>query len=106
MYEAQLPKDWTYILNDAGCCTLFCSSEDIYLRARKETLPNTPSVGERVICLDAPMGEPHSFGGAMARAREEISVGKEDVSVVEPLAEDLANLIYTSGTTGKPKVRL
>lgn len=103
MYEAQLPKDWTYILNDAGCCTLFCSSEDIYLRARKETLPNTPSVGERVICLDAPMGEPHSFGGAMARAREEISVGKEDVSVVEPLAEDLANLIYTSGTTGKPK---
>mmetsp|Transcript_15704 Transcript_15704/g.28479 ORF Transcript_15704/g.28479 Transcript_15704/m.28479 type:complete len:713 (+) Transcript_15704:214-2352(+) len=104
MYEAQLPKDWTYILNDAGCCTLFCSSEDIYLRARKETLPNTPSVGERVICLDAPMGEPHSFGGAMARAREELGVGKEDgVGVVEPLAEDLANLIYTSGTTGKPK---
>jgi len=25
MYETQLPKDWTYILNDSECSALFCS---------------------------------------------------------------------------------
>ena len=103
MYEAQLPKDWTHILNDSGCCVLFCSTEDIYLKVKKEVLPNTPLVRE-VLCLDAPASEPHSFGGAMALAEEElVGTSKGDDGVVEPLAEDLANLIYTSGTTGKPK---
>jgi len=99
MYEAQLPKDWTHILNDSGCIALFCSTEDIYLKVKKEVLSNTPLVSE-VLCLDAPVDEPHSFRGAMNQA--EMSYDNDE-DVIEPLAEDLANLIYTSGTTGKPK---
>lgn len=93
MYEAQLPRDWAHILNDSGCGTLFCSTEEIYLRAKKEVLPNCPLVRE-ALCLDAPAGEPHSFPGAMARAERE-RYGGGDTGVVEPSAEDLANLIYT-----------
>lgn len=106
MYEAQLPKDWAFILNDSGCCALFCATEDIYLRVKKEVLPYTPLVQE-VICLDAPMGEPHSFQTAMMGHHDVEKKGCRKVcdhDIVEPLPEDLANLIYTSGTTGKPKV--
>ncbi len=92
MYEAQLPKDWTHILNDSECCVLFCSTEDIYLKAKKEVLPCTPLVRE-VLCLNAPTGEPHSFAGAMANAEKDFVA--MDSGVVEPLEEDLANLIYT-----------
>lgn len=107
MYEAQLPRDWTHILNDSGCCALFCSTEEVYLRAMKEALPSCNLVSE-VLCLDAPVEEPNSFKGAMERAAEEMNgIGGlndgRDNSVVAPTADDLANLIYTSGTTGKPK---
>eukprot|EP00581_Thalassiosira_minuscula_P008068 CAMPEP_0183703644 /NCGR_PEP_ID=MMETSP0737-20130205/1321_1 /TAXON_ID=385413 /ORGANISM="Thalassiosira miniscula, Strain CCMP1093" /LENGTH=699 /DNA_ID=CAMNT_0025930441 /DNA_START=117 /DNA_END=2216 /DNA_ORIENTATION=+ len=102
MYEAQLPQDWTHILNDSECRTLICSSEEIYRKAKKEALPNCPLVME-VLCLDAPEEEPHSFRGAMARAAAAACGEEGHSSVVEPTPEDLANLIYTSGTTGKPK---
>ncbi|GMH72539.1 hypothetical protein TrRE_jg2028, partial [Triparma retinervis] len=36
MYEAQLPKDWSYILNDAGCKALFVANDDIFGRAGEE----------------------------------------------------------------------
>ena len=105
MYEAQLPKDWTHILNDSGCCALFCSTEDIYMQVNKEVLSSTPLVHE-VLCLDAPADEPHSFIGAMNRAEHEnndVGMLGVDNGIIEPCEEDLANLIYTSGTTGKPK---
>eukprot|EP00804_Cyclotella_cryptica_P013704 CCRYP_016132-RC/>CCRYP_016132-RC protein AED:0.28 eAED:0.28 QI:348/1/1/1/1/1/11/531/685 len=97
MYEAQLPKDWTHILNDSQCQTLVASTEDIYLRIKSEVLPSTPLINE-VICLDSPKDEPNSFEGMM-----ENMAGRELCKVIEPSEEDLANLIYTSGTTGKPK---
>ena len=95
MYESQLPKDWAHILNDAGCCSLLVSTEEIYLKAKRETLPNTPLVRD-VLCFDAPDDEPHSFKGALARAES-----MNATAVIEPSSEDLANLIYTSGTTGE-----
>lgn len=98
MYEAQLPSDWTYILNDSGSSVVFCATQSIYDRVQKEVLPSTPGV-HASLCLDAPMGEPHAFATAMAAA----SPDKQGSLVVEPTPEDLANLIYTSGTTGKPK---
>lgn len=97
MYEAQLPSDWTYITNDAECCVLFCASQDIYDRAVKQVVPQTPSV-KGVVCLDAALGEPHAFATHMDEASK-----RHEVSVVAPAPDDLANLIYTSGTTGKPK---
>ena len=95
--KAQLPKDWTHILNDSQCQTLFASTEEIYLKIKKEVLPSTPLLNE-VICLDGPKAEPNSFERLM-------EVDRETCGVVEPTEDDLANLIYTSGTTGKPKVR-
>jgi len=98
MYEAQLPADWTYILNDSGSCVVFCATQDIFDRVQKEVLPSTPTVTAS-ICLDAPDGEAHAFATIMSAADND-STGS---LILPPTAEDLANLIYTSGTTGKPK---
>jgi long-chain acyl-CoA synthetase len=95
LYEAQLPADWTYILNDAGCTSLFCADQDIFDRVHVEVLPSTPLV-KSVLCLDAAEGEPHAFSTHMSNATE-------DTPIIVPTENDLADLIYTSGTTGKPK---
>lgn len=116
MYESQLPKDWEYILVDSQCKAVLCSSETIYQRVWKEVIPNVPLLDSaNVLCFDAPSNEPHSFVGAMSRARQQQlqqqQQQKQDVNdssrnssiIVAPTPEDIANLIYTSGTTGKPK---
>ena len=107
MYEQQLPKDWTHILNDSECNVVFCSTEEIYLKVKKEVISNTPLVTE-VLCFDDAMmqNEPNSFHGALSRIEEAMGSngGSTGNSVVEPpTPDDLANLIYTSGTTGTPK---
>lgn len=107
MYEQQLPKDWTHILNDSECNVVFCSTEEIYLKVKKEVIPNTPLVTE-VLCFDDAMmqNEPNSFHGALSRIVEAMGSngGGSSNNVVEPpTPDDLANLIYTSGTTGTPK---
>jgi long-chain acyl-CoA synthetase len=96
MYETQLPKDWTYILNDSQCKALFCSTHDIFIKASKETLPNVPLVRES-FCFNAPSGEPSSLATAIDNAKG------RDTPVILPTPDDLSGLIYTSGTTGKPK---
>ena len=98
MYEAQLPSDWTYILNDSGAEAIFCATQEIYDKVQNEVLPSAPTV-KSSLCLDAPLDEPHSFEGALF-ASETDSIGS---LVSAPTPEDLAGLIYTSGTTGKPK---
>lgn len=97
MYEAQLPADWTYILNDSGASTVLCATEDIFDKVRRSVLPSTPHV-RSALCLDAEEGKAHAFATYMAKYR-----GQEASGVVAPTPEDLADLIYTSGTTGKPK---
>lgn len=96
MYEAQLPTDWTYILNDSGSSVVFCATQDIFDRVQRDVLPSTPSVTAS-LCLDAPQGEAHAFATAMSKAEVDQS------TIIKPTEEDLCNLIYTSGTTGKPK---
>jgi long-chain acyl-CoA synthetase len=105
MYEAQLPADWTYILNDSESSVVFCATEDIFDRVQKEVLPSTPFVNA-ALCLDAPAGVPYAFATAMAEAKESMSQDEYAPKVIAPTPDDLANLIYTSGTTGKPKVRV
>lgn len=95
MYEAQLPDDWTYIINDSGCTALFCATEEIYSQVKKEVLPATPSV-KATLCFDGALGEPHAFSTALESA-------SPDSAIIHPSSDDLADLIYTSGTTGKPK---
>mmetsp|Transcript_6941 Transcript_6941/g.14275 ORF Transcript_6941/g.14275 Transcript_6941/m.14275 type:complete len:696 (+) Transcript_6941:104-2191(+) len=98
MYEAQLPSDWTYILNDSGADAVFCATQEIYDKVQNEVLPSTPTV-KSSLCLDAPIEEPHSFEGALSSC--EMDYNGSLISA--PTPEDLAGLIYTSGTTGKPK---
>eukprot|EP00566_Odontella_aurita_P007126 CAMPEP_0113538672 /NCGR_PEP_ID=MMETSP0015_2-20120614/7495_1 /TAXON_ID=2838 /ORGANISM="Odontella" /LENGTH=741 /DNA_ID=CAMNT_0000438271 /DNA_START=484 /DNA_END=2709 /DNA_ORIENTATION=+ /assembly_acc=CAM_ASM_000160 len=104
MYEAQLPKDWTYILNDSECSVLFCATQDIHDRVHTDVLPSTPSV-KASLCLDAPSGYEYSFATAMDRAVRGAAEGNDGsgTPIVAPTPEDLAGLIYTSGTTGRPK---
>ena len=44
MYEAQLPSDWTYILNDSGASVVVCSTEDIFHTLNDFVLPQTPHI--------------------------------------------------------------
>ena len=89
MYEAQLPSDWTYILNDSEASVVVCATEDIFHRVQKEVLPSTPSV-KASLCLDAPVGSPYGFATAMAAAEEAQNDGPK---VIAPTPDDLANLI-------------
>lgn len=98
MYEAQLPSDWTYILNDSGAQVVFCATEEIFDKVQREVLPSTPSVTSS-LCLNAPLGEPHSFQTALSMS----DMDSEGSLIIPPTPDDLAGLIYTSGTTGKPK---
>jgi len=98
MYEAQLPSDWTYILNDSGAHAVFCATQEIFDKVQNEVLPSTPTV-KSSLCFDAPLGEPHSFEGALSAFETDCNGSL----ILEPTPEDLAGLIYTSGTTGKPK---
>jgi long-chain acyl-CoA synthetase len=101
MYEAQLPSDWTYILNDSGSSVVFCATQAIFDQVQKEVLPSTPTV-KASLCLDAPQGEAHSFQTAMA-AVDADDADTQGSLIMAPSQDDLANLIYTSGTTGQPK---
>ena len=92
MYEAQLPSDWTYILNDSQSKVLFCANQDIYDRVQQQVKPNVPSLQE-TLCFDAGHGEPHAFSTAMAG----VSADSAGSLIVKPTPDDLANLIYTSG---------
>jgi long-chain acyl-CoA synthetase len=95
MYEAQHPKDWTYILQDSGAKVLLTSSEIIRERARR-VVDGLPRV-EHVIGFDAPPDRDYSYARLLEEGR------KRDVPSKKPHANETAGLIYTSGTTGNPK---
>lgn len=95
MYEAQLGKDWEFILNDSESKLLIVSTSEIYERTR-DFPGKLPSL-RRVVCMDAACAEQHSF----ARMLE---IGESNPAAAGcPTPSDVAFLIYTSGTTGEPK---
>ncbi len=95
MYEAQLDKDWEFILNDAGVKVLVGSTEAIYART-KELPARVPSL-RHVLSMDAPSDQPHAF-------EHVLQLGEAaPVETIRPAPSDVAYLIYTSGTTGQPK---
>lgn len=95
MYEAQLPKDWEYILGDSAATVLLVSTEEIYERVKDfpERLENL----RHVICFEAPATEEHSYQRYLDAHRD------SNVEAIEPESGETAGLIYTSGTTGEPK---
>lgn len=95
MYEAQLPKDWEYILEDSGAVVLLAANEEIY----RKTVDFAGRVGRlrTVLCLDTSPSNEYSWAAWMAKGEA------NPVPSVRPDPSEVAGLIYTSGTTGKPK---
>ena len=95
MYEAQLPKEWKYILEDAEAVVLVVSSTDIYERCAG--FVDELQALNHVVCIEADDKEEFSWSAWNKRGAQ------SPVSSVSPSADEVAGLIYTSGTTGKPK---
>lgn len=95
MYEAQLEKEWKYILNDCGAKVCFTANDDI--QARVEKLQGEVPTLEKVINYNGAATDASSY-------KHLLGVGEK--SPVEPKVPDdksIATFIYTSGTTGNPK---
>lgn len=89
MYEAQLDKEWVYILKDCGAKAVLCASTTIRdkLLAAKAELPE-------LLHYVVIRGEGLTFQSLLAHAPQEALAVDSELP---------ANFIYTSGTTGKPK---
>jgi long-chain acyl-CoA synthetase len=98
MYEAQLDKDWEFILRDCGAKVLLVANNAILQKVRGY-LKSIPTL-KHIVCFE---------GGTNGSSGEGISTYKallETPKPVPPIAvgkDDVAALIYTSGTTGNPK---
>lgn len=95
MYEAQLPKDWEYILEDAQATVLLVSTEAIYDRVKD--FPEKLDMLRTVVCFDAPATAEYSYRHLIEANRD------TRVEPIDPESAETAGLIYTSGTTGEPK---
>ncbi|WP_394820543.1 AMP-dependent synthetase/ligase [Pendulispora albinea] len=97
MYEAQLEKDWEFIIKDCAAKALVVSKRDILDRTKK-FLELIPSL-EHIIVLDgASDGHTIHAYDALVRAGE-----KSPAPITRAEKKDTACIIYTSGTTGVPK---
>ena len=100
MYEAQMEKDWRYIITDSDTKLILAANEAIYQKVA--TYAGTVGKVESVICLDAA-----SSDMLYCYHRWMDLVDKEAPVPVAPIIpQDICTIIYTSGTTGNPKVTL
>ncbi len=100
MYEAQLDKDWHYILADSGASAVLVANGEI----RDRVLGFRGELFElgHIIVMNGDANEASVSMGEITCDGEAQKDELEDVS-----ASDIAGMIYTSGTTGDPKgVRL
>ena len=96
MYEAQLAKEWKFILGNSGSKVVFVGDDGI--RAQLDDVRDELPELDQVVVIG---GE---AGGDSISWAELVSRGADaPVDTVDPASEDLACLIYTSGTTGLPK---
>jgi len=96
MYEAQLEKDWKYIINDSDTKLALVANYAIYNKVSKYI----GSVGklDSVLCMDADEEYLYSYKRWMKLAE------KMDHMPIVPLRPgEISTIIYTSGTTGNPK---
>ena len=97
MYEAQLEKDWRYIIEDSGSKMVLCANERIYKKVKSYI--NSVGNMKSAIVFDADDDD-----RLYAYKRWMVSVeGEDPVSEVTIKPDDVASIIYTSGTTGNPK---
>lgn len=95
MYEAQLPSEWKFILQDCGAKVVLARAGKHYERvvAIRSELPAV----EHVIGIGLPASDASSFDAMLAAG------AAAPVPARSPDPWITAGFIYTSGTTGKPK---
>lgn len=95
MYEAQLDREWAYILNDCGAKVCLTATENIFDRvsAIRGELPEL----KHVLSFDGNGESSTSYSSLLKKGAE------KPVPAVKGNADDIAGNIYTSGTTGNPK---
>jgi len=96
MYEAQLSKEWEYIIGDSGAKVAIVADDGIraQLDDHKDTLPLLTQI---VVINGEAGGDAITWAEMLARGAD------TPVDTVHPAPDDVAGLIYTSGTTGQPK---
>ncbi len=95
MYEAQLPSEWKFILQDCGAKVVLARAPEHYekLVGFRGELPTV----EHVIGIGLPKDDPSSFDALLEAG------ARQPVEPRDPAPSVTAGFIYTSGTTGKPK---
>jgi long-chain acyl-CoA synthetase len=96
MYEAQLSKEWQFILADSGAKVAIVADDGIraQLDDHRDTLPDLTQI---IVINGEAGGDSVTWPEMLARGAD------APVDAMHPASEDLAGLIYTSGTTGRPK---
>ncbi len=95
MYEAQLPKEWKFILDDCAAKVAIAANQRIYDELVK-LQPELP-VLEHVVGLELPESDSHSYAALLGRGAD------DPVPARVPQPDEVCGFIYTSGTTGNPK---
>ncbi len=95
MYEAQLAKEWAFIIKDCSAVAVIAATDDILAKC-KEIPESAPSL-KHLIGLSLPASDPMSYAALVAAGK------KAPLAAIKVAPGDTACLIYTSGTTGNPK---
>ncbi len=96
MYEAQLPKDWEFIVKDCEAKALVVATDAIAEKT-KDFIGTIPGL-THIISLD-----PATKSTDAIKTFKDLAATKAKVPTITPESKDIACFIYTSGTTGNPK---
>ena len=99
MYEAQLEKDWKYIVDDSDAKLLIVANEKIFVKCQNQLLGSCKNL-RAILSFDADDTYLHSYKRWMKLVEKE---NPFPAFKVDNPADHLATIIYTSGTTGNPK---
>jgi long-chain acyl-CoA synthetase len=95
MYEAQLEKEWQFIIKDCDAKALLVSTQPLYQRT-KDWVGKVGAL-EHVIAFEGPSSDPNTYESVIAQGRV------SPVKSAQVEGSDICGFIYTSGTTGDPK---
>jgi long-chain acyl-CoA synthetase len=95
MYEAQLSKEWAFIIKDCSAVAVIAATDEIHKKCLE--IPESAPSLKHIIGLSLPKSDAHSYAALVEAGK------KAPVPSIQVAPGDTACLIYTSGTTGNPK---
>jgi len=95
MYEAQLEKEWQFIIKDCDAKALLVSTHAIY--GKVKDWPGKVGKLEHVIAFEGSKDDKNTYEAVSAEGR------LNPVKAYHPAGDEICGFIYTSGTTGEPK---